>query len=270
MMTMNGSFQRRFDFCDACFDLVYSGPNSVLLASGDGFIYNIREEGAVSRACAGHTKECVSVDGNADVILSGGWDGSVLMFDRQLRLLNKRDMIHRGACHQVLFHPLECSLYCTVGGDGRLVLADLQSKRSNVEIKTTGHPDVLCVDWNKYAPTQLACGSADGIIRLYDYRKSNTTPMNTLRGHRRAVKRLQFSPFNRHYLVSVSYDMTIAQWDCESGLMMSQSTDFTEFVTGLDHSVHTNGDVMIGCWDETVRMYKTVDSLLLPAHQSGM
>lgn len=239
-------------FNDALFDACYYSHNQVITACGDGFLYTVRlNDQQVIRAPAGHVKECVSVDCNQQYIASAGWDGNILLFNRQLRLLRKYDKQHQ-TCHRISFHPTTDHIFMTSGGDALVKLNDCRSKSPVMTINTHGHIDVLSIDWNKYEQS-IACGSADGIVRIFDIRTN--TQLFQLRGHRRAVKQVQFSPFHADTIATASYDMTVVVWDWRSGVATSTYNGFTEFVSGLDWSVHRRDRLAVSCWDQTVRIF---------------
>lgn len=253
----NAGRQYSYDFKDACFDVSFLQANNLLVCSGDGFFYclSLGQQGVQmqGRSVAGHSKECISVDCNADFVASAGWDGAILVFNHQLRLIQKRSSVHKGSCHQVVWHPRLSELYCSSGGDGHIIISDVRSSKI-ASINTQSHPDVLSIDWCKYKENTIACGTADGVIKIYDIRVLQS-PTSTLKGHKRAIKRLQYSPFNQSSLISVSYDMSVVHWDTDTQIAFARSTEFSEFVIGLDHSVFNPKEFIVCSWDETVRTF---------------
>jgi len=82
-------------------------------------------------------------------------------------------------------------------------------------------------------------------------------PVMRLGGHRYAVKKVKFSPHHQNWLVSGSYDMTVSVWDLgvQEVPLSKIHAGHSEFVTGLDFSMHMP-DVVSSCsWDSSLYVF---------------
>lgn len=141
--------------------------------------------------------------------------------------------------------------------------------------------EILSVDWNKYEHFQFLSASSDCTIKMWDWKfvtginnsssfpnhhnhatnsslsSLSSRPLHTLNGHQRAVRRVKCNPWNKSQFISAGYDMTVRCWDIS---LINPSDriieDHTEFVIGLDYSLHER-NVFASCsWDDTIRIYK--------------
>ena len=117
-------------------------------------------------------------------------------------------------------------------GDNFVKIWDLNAPQSVTTIPA--HPnEVLAVDWSKYNEFQVASGSVDQTIKIWDLRNIGM-PMTTLRGHTYAIRRLKFSPHQPDLLGSVSYDMTCCLWNTQvEDAMLQRCQHHSEFVLGI-------------------------------------
>ena len=121
--------------------------------------------------------------------------------------------------------------------------------------------EALSCDWNKYSDFVLCTSSADASIRGWDLR-SVLRPLFQLAGHQLAVRRTCWSPHSAHRLVSASYDFSVRVWDtamASSGpgqpVCLDTLVHHSEFVYGLDCSIHVPGLVADCSWDQTIKLY---------------
>lgn len=249
---------RAIDFREACFDVAWSERKQdlMLVACGDGRIYTATSgTGSVEMLKAGHTKEasgvnCSTVDSR--LFLSSGWDGRVNIYSSDTMALSECFAVGKAPCHEAVFNYQKRDLVAVCSGEATVKMLDIRQR----QITTIGrheHPDVLSVDWCKYSDRILASGSADMTIRLFDI-SMPTTPLQVLRGHRRAARRLRWSPFSRDMIVSCGYDMTLRVWNTASLYpLVATDESYPEFVCGLDLSQRTDGLMAVGCWDSSLR-----------------
>ena len=157
-----------------------------------------------------------------------------------------------------------CIYWCA--GDGTVALCDVRAETALQNIFPAHQAEILCCDWNKYNHGCLVTGSVDGTVRGWDSRKPSQ-PLFILHGHKLAVRRVCCSPHSAERFVTSSYDCTVRFWSAhgEGGLGKSACLEelkhHTEFVYGLDCSVHNTGLVSDCSWDSSVRVYQAASLL---------
>ena len=73
--------------------------------------------------------------------------------------------------------------------------------------------DLLSLDWNKYDEWNV-CTATTSDLLFWDLRSLARGPVNRIPGaHRRAIKRVRFSPWQGNRLTSVGFDMSLRSWD---------------------------------------------------------
>ena len=88
---------------------------------------------------------------------------------------------------------------------------------------------VLSVSWSNLG-TQLASGSADSSIRIWNLTESGLDKGLELKGHSDGVSQIAWSPVNPHIIASASSDKNFKLWDVRS----SKSNIKTEKTKGID------------------------------------
>jgi E3 ubiquitin-protein ligase RFWD2 len=81
-------------------------------------------------------------------------------------------------------------------------------RRSTLTVETKAN--ICCVKWNPWRPEQVAFGSADHQVHLYDLRQPRQA-LHVLNGHRKAVSYVKF--LSADQVVSASTDSTLKLWD---------------------------------------------------------
>ena len=76
-------------------------------------------------------------------------------------------------------------------------------------------------------------------------------PINELQGHRYPVRRVKFSPHDANVLASASYDMMTIIWNTADMTtpVLHMHSAHTEFVVGLDFSMHVPKLIATSSWD---------------------
>lgn len=88
------------------------------------------------------------------------------------------------------------------------------TKSSNAAGQLDLKANVCCVKWRPGSAYELAIGSADHQVYLYDIRQPHA-PVSIFQGHRKAVSYVRF--FNDRELVSSSTDSTLRLWNASHG-----------------------------------------------------
>ena len=74
------------------------------------------------------------------------------------------------------------------------------------------------------------------------------------------MRRIKFSPYHANVLASTYYDMSVIVWDCNSQRSMNRFNQHTEFVVGLDFSMHQEGVLATASWDKSVSIFRIEDA----------
>ncbi len=205
-----------------------------------------------------HSREVSTVDWNLvskDAVIAASYDGTVSLLNP---VTKQARMINVGSCaYEACWHPRDANIFTVVTSDASMQVWDIrQLSRPAQSIPNAHGNEILCCDWNKYEFGMLATGSVDQQVKVWDLRSlSPTTPLTSLSGHYRAVRRVKFDPFNRNKLSSAGYDMTVRTWNIDSLNHLTMShTDHTEFVTGLAYSLKQPGLLASCAWDDSIHL----------------
>lgn len=274
---------------DGLFDLTWSenDPNTIWTASGDGsiLVYSLDQiSNQPVNAMKGHEKEISCIEWsnnrlNGPIILTSSWDGTIKSWDG-IKGSNISQVCptidssgaeggggEKGIIYCVSWSPIIPRTFCSSNSDGSLKVYDLNDpsiKNKGAINIPSSKSELLSCDWNKYNQNIIVTSSVDGFINGFDIR-SPFTPLFVLSGHSRAIKKIKCSPFKENIIASVSYDFTTRVWDlnnCNKPLspLIITMQNHTEFVYGLDFSLH-HPDVLVDCsWDQSVVISSPFDT----------
>jgi len=140
-------------------------------------------------------------------------------------------------------------ILASAGSDNSIRIWDLRINDAVKIIPNSHLNDVLSIDFNKYE-NAIASGGGDSLIKIWDLRSDKNIPLRYLPGHKFAVKRVKFSPFNKNILASSSLyflknlmhsDMNVLIWDILGPQpLINQFHMHTEFVNNIDFSLFNN------------------------------
>ena len=205
----------------------------------------------------GHTNivSAVSFSSDGRMIASGGWDGTIRLWDVGTGKLKVTLIGHTGFVHSISFSSNGRIL---ASGDG--LLGDntirLWDTTSGAHLRTlTGHTNtVISVSFSPDGRT-LASGSSDGTVCLWEVATSSLK--NTLTGDTTgAVFSVCFSPDGRT-LASGSSDKTICLWDATTGMRLRTLIGHTNTVISVSFSpdgrtlASGSSDGTVCLWDAT-------------------
>ncbi|XP_061609334.1 peroxisomal biogenesis factor 7 isoform X2 [Phyllopteryx taeniolatus] len=283
---------RRWEWSDGVFDVSWSEANEHVLvaAGGDGSLQlwdAHRRDVAPLRVAKEHTQEvtrtlwgarvstCMCVHASVcvcacvctqvyavdwsqtrgvDAIVSGSWDRTVKVWDSVLGQSLSTLTGHQGVVYSTIWSPHISACFASASGDGTLRVWD--AKAGACPLVVPAHDaEVLSCDWCKYDQNIVVTGSVDRSLRVWDLRNPRQ-PVNQMRGHAYAVRRVKFSPFSGNMLASCSYDFTVRFWDWKNAIPLVDTVEHhSEFVCGLDFNMHVPNQVLDCSWDETVKIY---------------
>jgi len=262
-----GSTQCEFATRDGCFDIAWSEKSDQLIAAatGDGSvkIFSLTNPGERPiSVLTGHTAETYSVDWNIymkESVLTASWDRTVRVWDISTAAVGGRILCqHNGIAYEAKWNPRVGKIFASVGGDGVVQITDVVAGRGVGRIQAHAN-EILAVDWNKYREFQLATGSVDKQIKIWDMRRPDQA-VHVLEGyHDLAVRRLKFSPHSESILASCSYDMTVKVWSIDDGSRLVQNIatydHHEEFVIGIDFSNFYRDYLASTGWDRKVALW---------------
>ena len=194
----------KFSVPNAIFALAASEAiaGSAAVACGDGHVRIFEVSKGVIADLAVHQKECTSISAShliPTLLATGGADGRVSLLDVATRSV---DVVKQGPAfvNQVVWHPRHKNLLALAAADGEVSVLDLRAKAPAAGLREPRA--VSSVDFNKFSDS-LAIGTADNSIKYFDLRNTKM-PLLVLQGHRYGVKKLKFSPFRDHWILSAS------------------------------------------------------------------
>ena len=172
---------------------------------------------------------------NKNLLLSTSTDNSAKLIDlnNNKLILNIQNFFKKGITSNSI-DPKTANIISLSSNDGFVLLFDIRNIAKPIKCFSFNNP-IMTTDFNYYDST-FTIGESNGIITLYDLRKSNNNPLITLTGHQLANKEIKFSPFHKNILCSCGYDMNINLWNVEYSTPIKTFKHHTEFVTGIDFS----------------------------------
>lgn len=207
--------------------------------------------------CTGHMENVECVASNGDMIVSGGWDNTVRLWDTAPSTdstFSTTTVKKAGTKRQKTAAPLVCQIAQVGQLDGHsgmvsgvIIDQDIYSCSfdHSVRIWDTETRVQKLVMTGAHAMTSmardqlLAIGASDGAIRLYDTRTEKSVGM--LRGHDNWVSGLDF---NDAKLASCGYDGKTKMWDlrCDQPLFSFEAQERKFDVSWQDSLVNVGAD----------------------------
>lgn len=232
-----------------------SGSGSL---SGDSIDTDVRlwniATGEMVRRLRAHTRtvEGVAISPDETTIVSGSWDGYVILWEldsgEELRRFGSDSGSHEGRVTSVAYHPDGDSI-ASSASDGSIILWNIVTGEAIRRYE--GHTGGV----NKIAfnadGTQLASASDDMTVRLWDVVSGNQ--INIFTGHADRANDVTFHPDGTK-LLSSGWDATIRLWDIDSGNTELVIEGHNGPTFGLAFS--PDGEIFVsGSADATVRVW---------------
>lgn len=140
-------------------------------------------------------------------VASADYDGLVTIYDSERGEATHAFEEHEKRCWSVAYSPSDPMRLASASDDCLVKLWSVNAKRSIATID--GRANVCSVAFNPRVSHQVAFGSADHNIHVYDLRSMNK-PLDVLKGHKKAVSYVRFDDYND--IISASTDCTLRRW----------------------------------------------------------
>ncbi|SCV05862.1 LANO_0H16820g1_1 [Lachancea nothofagi CBS 11611] len=229
------------------------------------------EEGKTLAILEAHKAPVVTLDVNADRILSGSYDHSIAFWStnhKEMMAVDPMDSLgsnvssaakkrrklalkdgsvrrrsplallesHTAPVESVCFDFSDKTVGYSVSQDHTIKTWDLVTARC-VDTKSTSYSLLSMVQLPQL--NLLACGSSARHITLHDPRVGTSTKITQqqLNGHKNFVVALDTCPENEYMLCSASHDGTVKVWDVRSNTAMYTITREAEVTKGINDKV---------------------------------
>ena len=192
---------------------------------------------------------------NKNLLLSTSSDNTAKIIDinNNKLFLNIQNFFKRGITSSSIDNKTS-NIISLSSNDGFVLIFDLRDISKPIKCFSFNNP-TMAIDFN-YFDSTFSIGESNGIITLYDLRKSDNNPLTTLTGHILANKEIKFSPFNKNILFSCGYDMNINIWDVQYSTPLNTFKHHTEFVTGIDISTLEQNTISSISFDKSLDIFK--------------
>lgn len=215
-----------------------------------------------------------------NLVVSCSADGMIYVSDVVRQCSMSALGCHKGTVYELLTLPQEPHTFLSCGEDGTVRLFDIREQHSCSHTPCEDFVAIQCqravssIAANELVPHQLALGSADGYIRLYDRRMLSCFATNpatdglqnqfiapAVKSKNRRITSLEFSPDGEELLVSYTseqlYLFNLKQQDSKYAGNCSKSLAIDDDNATCEEAEHTDEPLLIqklrfrGDWSDT-------------------
>ena len=160
----------------------------------------------------GGSVNAIALTADGSLLAAGSMDGSIAIWDTQLRSHVATPLGHRQMVRSVAFSP-DGALLASTGVDRQVIVWDLRTFRRLSTL--SGHQDEVYRVAFSPDGKRLVSAGADRSVMLWD--TATFEPVATLQAHRCGVTGLAFGSDGKR-LASWSHDGTVIHWDAAAGV----------------------------------------------------
>lgn len=157
--------------------------------------------------------DAVDFNSNGSLIVSGGWDGQVILWDAKSGAMVKRLVKLSKQITEVRFLPNDSSVvYSSM--DGTVQIRNIYSGKLEGYFASDGPVQSMTIDDN----SKYVASGTDKYITVWDI--NTQEQILKINAHERSIYSLAFSPKSKQ-IVSSSADGTVKLWDYQKGELLS-------------------------------------------------
>ncbi len=156
-------------------------------------------------------------------LLSGDQKGAIHLWEPEVAAGRKNWAVdtvpfrgHNGSVEDLVWSPSEARVFASCSTDKTVMLWDARGKKTPV-MTIVGHMDeVNVLSWNAHVTHLLATGADDGVWKVHDLRKVNSTESSdvfTFGFHKQPISSIDWCPFEDSMIAVSSADDSVTVWD---------------------------------------------------------
>ncbi|KAK9916220.1 hypothetical protein WJX75_000186 [Coccomyxa subellipsoidea] len=189
-------------------------------------------------------------------IISSDYEGCVTLWDVDTQASVNEYEAHDKRIWSVDYSTCDPFLFVSGSDDGFIKV--WSTKQAAPAVAIDMRANVCCVKYNPASAHEIAVGSADHSVHLYDLRNVSA-PVHVFAGHRKAVSYVRY--LSSTEVVSASTDSTLRLWNTRT---LSQTRRFSGHVNEKNFVGLSVDSEFIACGSETDEVYVYYRALAKP------